>query len=86
MDVCRCVSQVYPLAEGYQELLASIIFRRGRWPYEMCLGLRCGGNNVPFAMILQSKTLVCAIELDVVRVGNVELNKEAPILETGGVE
>merc|ERR1712086_222345 len=52
MDVCRCVSQVHPLAERYQELLVSIVSRRGRWPYEMCLGPRCGGNNVPSAMIL----------------------------------
>jgi hypothetical protein len=37
-------------------------------------------------MILQPKTLVYAIESDVVRVGNVELNKEAPVLETGSVE
>ena len=37
-------------------------------------------------MILQPKTLVYAIESDVVRVGNVELNKEAPVPEAGGVK
>ena len=72
MDVCGCVSQVHPLAERYQKLLVSIVFRRGRWPYEMCLGLRCGGNNVPFAVILQPKTLIDSIEADIARVSDEE--------------
>ena len=77
MDVRGCVSQIHSLAERYKELIVSIVFRRGRWPCTMCLGLRYRGDNIPFAMILQPKALVYPIEADVVRVGNVEFNKEA---------
>ena len=86
MDVHEYVSQIHPLAERYKKLLLSIFFRRGRWPDKMCLGLRCWGDDVPFAVILQPTILVDPIESDIVRVGNKEFNKEATVLETGRME
>ena len=86
MDVCGCVSQLHPPAERNKELLVCIVFRCGRWPDKMCLGLRCWGDNVPFAVILQPKMLVDPIEADVVREGNEEFDKEATVLETGRME